>query len=257
VNDLIPVDHQVRIVWEYVQGLNLTPLLELVQATATQAGAPAIDPRILMSLWLYATLRGVGSARELDRRCDPELGEVPFQWICGEVGVNYHTLADFRAGHGDFLDTLLTQCVATLRHEGLVDLERVAQDGVKVRASAGTGSFRRRERLEEHLAEAEQQVRMLKEELRSDCSAASRRQLGSLRWGSDEAGTSGRSLDTAKAVRGVLRDVDGSRLQCGTKQCVPIMLLLTFVACSATSGSLSASSTRPDDSIQKRSFANG
>jgi transposase len=176
LDDLIPADHHVRIVWEYVQGLNLTPLLELIQATETQAGAPAIDPRILMSLWLYATLRGIGSARELDRRCDPELGELPFQWICGEVGVNYHTLADFRTAHGDFLDTLLTQCVATLRHEGLVDLERVAQDGIKVRASAGTGSFRRRETLEEHLAEAEQQVRALKEELQSDFSAASRRQ---------------------------------------------------------------------------------
>jgi transposase len=176
LDDFIPADHEVRTVWEYVQGLDLTPLLELIKATETQAGAPAIDPRILMSLWLYATLRGVGSARELDRRCNQKRGEVPFQWICGEVGVNYHTLADFRTAHGDFLDSLLTKCVATLRNEGLVDLVRVAQDGIKVRASAGTGSFRRRETLEEHLAEAEQQVRALKEELQSDHSAASRRQ---------------------------------------------------------------------------------
>lgn len=175
LEDLIPEDHQVRIVWNYVEGLDLSPLLAKIQATEAQAGAPATDPRILMSLWLYATLRGIGSARELDRRCDPNHGEVPFQWICGEVTVNYHTLADCRTAHGDFLDTLLTECVATLRHEGLVDLERAAQDGIKVRASAGASSFRRRQTLEEHLAEADKQVRALKEELEADPGAGNRR----------------------------------------------------------------------------------
>src|SRR5438477_8210112 len=149
LDDLIPYDHAVRTVWDYVDRLDLSPLLAKVQATETHAGAPATDPRILMSLWLYATLRAIGSARELDRRCDPECGEVPFQWLCGEVSVNYHTLADFRTAHGEFLDTLLTESVAALRHEGLVRLERVAQDGMKVRASAGASSFRRRNTLAE------------------------------------------------------------------------------------------------------------
>jgi transposase len=175
LEDLIPEDHQVRIVWKYVAGMDLSPLLAKIQAREAQAGAPAADPRILMSLWLYATLRAIGSARELNRRCDPDRGEVPFQWICGEVTMNYHTLADFRTDHGTFLDTLLTECVATLRHEGLVDLERVAQDGIKVRASAGASSFRRRQTLEEHLAEAEHQVRALKEELDADPGAGNRR----------------------------------------------------------------------------------
>lgn len=176
LDQLIPDDHAVRIVWEYVNGLDLSPLLRQIEATEGRAGAPAIDPRILMSLWLYGTLRGIGSARELDRRCDPDRGEVPFQWICGEVTVNYHTLADFRAGHGEFLDVLLTRSVATLRHEGLVKIERVAQDGMKVRASAGASSFRRRKTLEEHLAEAERQVQALKEELEADPGAGNRRQ---------------------------------------------------------------------------------
>jgi transposase len=175
LDQLIPEDHPVRIVWDFVSGLDLSPLLEQIGSTADRAGAPAADPRILMSLWLYATLRGIGSARELGRRCDPERGEVPFQWICGEVTVNYHTLADFRTGHGDFLDRILTQSVATLRHEGLVKMERVAQDGVKVRASAGASSFRRRQTLEEHLAEAERQVHALKQELESDPGAGQRR----------------------------------------------------------------------------------
>lgn len=102
-----------------------------------------------MTLWLYATLRGVGSARELDRRCDLEMGEVPFQWICGGVTLNYHTLADFRVGHVAVLDDLLTNSVAVLLEQDLVSMERVAQDGMKVRASAGAASFRRGPRLKE------------------------------------------------------------------------------------------------------------
>jgi transposase len=176
LDDLIADDHQVRVIWDYVSGLDLSPLLGTIQATEAHAGAPATDPRILMSLWLYATLRAIGSARELDRRCDPQCGEVPFQWICGEVSVNYHMLADFRTAHGEFLDTLLTQSVAVLRHEGLVKLERTAQDGIKVRASAGASSFHRRKTLEEHLAEAQRQVQTLKEELEADPTAGNRRQ---------------------------------------------------------------------------------
>jgi transposase len=176
LDDLIPIDHAVRIVWDYVTGVDLSPLLAKIQARETQAGAPATDPRILMSLWLYATLRAVGSARELNRRCDLERGEVPFQWICGEVSVNYHMLADFRTFHGEFLDTVLTQSVAALRHEGLVKMERVAQDGIKVRANAGASSFRRRKTLQELLAEAERQVQALKEELEADPGAGKRRQ---------------------------------------------------------------------------------
>lgn len=175
-NDLLPADHQARIVWEYVESLDLEPLYASIKAVERRPGQPPIDPRILFSLWLYATLRGVGSARELDRRCDQETGEVPFQWICGGVSVNYHTLADFRTQHVELLDQTLTASVAVLMQEGLVTLERVAQDGMKVRASAGAASFRRGATLEEHLAEAKEQVEALKTELDSDPAAATRRQ---------------------------------------------------------------------------------
>jgi transposase len=173
---LVPEDHPVRTVWTYVEALDLSPLVRQIRAVAGGAGAPAADPRILTALWLYATLRGIGSARELDRRCDPELGEVPFQWVCGEVTVNYHTLSDFRTDHVEFLDSLLTSSVASLQYEGLVDLERVAQDGMKVRASAGASSFRRRRSLEACLQEAQEQVQTLKKELTDDPAAGSRRQ---------------------------------------------------------------------------------
>jgi transposase len=173
VDALIPEDHPVRLVWAYVEQLDLGELLAQIKAVHGAAGAAATDPRILMTLWLYGTLRGIGSARELDRRCREDL---PFEWICGGVSLNYHTLADFRVAHVEVLDRLLTDSVAVLLEQGLVRMERVAQDGMKVRASAGAGSFRRRARLEQFRQEAQAQVQALKAELETDPAAGHRRQ---------------------------------------------------------------------------------
>lgn len=172
-NDLLPEDHPARIVWDHVKSLDLSPLYRGIKAVQGRPGQPPIDPRILMALWLYATLRGIGSARELARRCETDL---PFQWICGGVSVNHHTLSDFRVGHVEFLNDLFTNSVAVLVHEELVTMDRVAQDGMKVRASAGAASFRRRETLEACLAEARQQVETLRQELDADPAASTRRQ---------------------------------------------------------------------------------
>jgi transposase len=176
LDTLIPEDHPVRTVWAYVEALDLTDLLGKIKAVEGGAGASATDPRILLTLWLYATLRGIGSARELNRRCNPDTGEIPFQWICGGVTLNYHTLADFRVDHVEILDDLLTNSVAVLLEQNLVSMERVAQDGMKVRASAGAASFRRRTRLEEFRDEAQAQVEALKKELETDSTAGTRRQ---------------------------------------------------------------------------------
>jgi transposase len=176
LDHLIPEDHPVRVVWAYVERLDLSELSAKIKAVVGRAGASATDPRILLTLWLSATLRGIGSARELARRCDPDTGEVPFQWICGGVTLNYHTLADFRVDHADVLDGLLTDSVAVLLEQDLVNMERVAQDGMKVRASAGAASFRRRPRLEQFRDEAQTQVAALKKELESDPTVGTRRQ---------------------------------------------------------------------------------
>lgn len=172
-NDLLPHDHQARVVWEFTQSLDLSPLYQQIKAVAGRPGQPPIDPRILVTLWLYACLRGIGSARELDRRCQ---SDIPFAWICGGVSVNYHTLSDFRVAGGAFLDQWLTESVASLMEQDLVTLDRVAQDGMKVRASAGAASFRRQPTLEECLADAEAQIVALKQELQADPGAANRRQ---------------------------------------------------------------------------------
>lgn len=173
LDSLLPEDHRARLVWEYVAGLDLSRLYEAIGSVEGRAGRDAIDPRILMALWLYATLDGVGSARQLDRLCRDH---VVYRWLCGGVSVNYHTLADFRTAHPDLLDDLLTQSVATLMHEGLVTLERVAQDGMRVRASAGAASFRRRPSLEACQQQAQEQVDALRAELESDPAASTRRQ---------------------------------------------------------------------------------
>lgn len=169
---LLPADHRARLVWEFVEGLDLGPLYAQIKAVEGHAGRPSIDPAILMALWLYATLEGVGSARALERLCEQHDA---YRWVCGGVSVNYHTLAEFRVGHGEWLDTQLTASVATLLCEGLVDLKRVAQDGVRVRASAGAASFHRAERLGRELAEAEAQVAALRCEVHEDPAATARR----------------------------------------------------------------------------------
>lgn len=169
----LPPEHRARVIWAFVEGLDLRARYEAIRAIDGQAGRPAIDPAILMAVWLYATVEGVGSARGVARLCEEHDA---YRWLCGGVSVNYHTLADFRVAHGDVLDQLLTDSVAALLAEGLVDLTRVAQDGVRVRAHAGGGSFRRAARLRAFLGAAEAQVRALRAELARDPGAASRRE---------------------------------------------------------------------------------
>jgi transposase len=165
-------DDPVRDVWAFVEGLDLSPLYAAIAAREGEPGHPAIDPKILMALWLYATLRGVGSARAVERLCAREIG---FEWLCGGVGVNYHTLSDFRVAHGDLLDRLLSESVAALCAEGLVSLERLSLDGVRIRASAGAASFRRRPSLEACRQRAQQLVHRLKREVHEDPAAGERR----------------------------------------------------------------------------------
>jgi transposase len=171
--DLLETDHQARVVWDFVSQLDLSLLYARIRAVEGGPGRPAIDPRILTAVWLYATLEGVGSARALSWLCE---NHNAFRWLAGGVAINYHTLSDFRVDEVDFLDRVLTHSVAVLREQDLVDLNRVAQDGMRVRASAGAASFHRRRTLEEHLQEAQEQIQRLKQELGHDPAAPGRRQ---------------------------------------------------------------------------------
>ena len=173
LDQLLPPDHMVRTVWAFTLQLDLTPLYATIKAVKGHVGNTPIDPRILFALWLYATLDGVGSARELERLTTSHLA---YQWLCGDVSVNYHTLADFRVAHPDWLDGQLTDTVAVLLQQGLVTLQHVAQDGMKVRADAGADTFRRQPTLERCRREAEDQVEKLSRQTGESDAAVSRRQ---------------------------------------------------------------------------------
>jgi transposase len=173
LDDTLPEDHPARAIWALVERLDLGAFYATVQAVLDGPGRPASDPRVLLGLWIYGTVDGVGSARRLARLCDEHDA---YRWLRGGVPVNYHLLADFRVAHQQALDDLLTQTVAVLLHEDLVTLRRVAQDGVRVRAGAGAGSFRRRESLERCLAEARAQVERLAEEREHPDPTVSRRE---------------------------------------------------------------------------------
>lgn len=134
LDQLIPGDHRVRSVWAYVDSLDFAPLYDKIQAVEGEPGRDAVDPKILMTLWMFATIEGVSSARHLGRLAERDLASM---WICGDVGVNDHMLADFRTAHGEFLDQLLTDTIATLIHQNLITLNTVEQDGMRVRAHAG------------------------------------------------------------------------------------------------------------------------
>jgi transposase len=155
LESLLPPGHAARLVWRFVEGLDLSAFYAPIRSRAGRAGRPAIDPKILVALWLYATIDGVGSAREVDRLC---YAHDAYRWLRGGVSVNYHTLSTFRVAHQVALDGLLTQSIAVLLHKRVVTLNRITQDGTKIRASAGVRSFKRGERLRACLQMARQQV---------------------------------------------------------------------------------------------------
>jgi transposase len=172
IDSLIGQDHSVRVIWAYVEGLDLSELEDRIAARDNTPGHPAISPRLMVALWLYATSEGVGSARALDRLCE---SHDVYRWLCGGVSVNYHTLADFRVGCADLLDRLLTEHVTALAQAGIIDLAVLAQDGVRVRASAGAASFRREATLEQRLAAAGTIVEELKREVDEHPDASNQR----------------------------------------------------------------------------------
>ena len=161
----LPGDHRARMVWAMVEQLDLSRFHEPLANRGSAPGRPATDPALLVALWLYATIENVGSARQLDRLCG---AHDAYRWLSGGVPVNYHTLSDFRVQHEVALDDLFTQLITALVSQDLVTVERLSQDGMRVRASAGASSFRRRQTLERLQAAARAHVTRVKRELDAD-----------------------------------------------------------------------------------------
>lgn len=169
---LLGPEHPARVIWDYVQRLDLRELEGAVRACEHTPGQAPASPRLLLSLWLFATSQGVGSARALDRLCE---SHDAYRWLCGGVSMNYHGLSDFRTAHPALLDRLLSENVATLSMAGVINLDEVVQDGVRIRAAAGSGSFRRKKKLHKELKKAKRLLERLQREIDADPDASNRR----------------------------------------------------------------------------------
>ena len=202
---MLPPGHAARLVWRFVEGLDLSAFTASIRSREGRAGRPAIDPKILVSLWLYATIDGVGSAREVDRLC---YAHDAYRWLRGGVSVNYHTLSRFRVGHGAALDALLTQSITVLLDKQVVTVNRIAQDGTKIRASAGVRSFRRGERLRDCRQMARQQVARTKADADGAAPAA---RAAAQRRAADER------LARVEEALAALPEVEAAKQRNGTK----------------------------------------
>jgi transposase len=178
LEELVPDDHDVRTVWAIVRSWDLSRFLDTIRARGATPGRAATDPELLIALWLFAATEGVANARELDRLCREK---DPYRWLCGDVSVNYHTLSDFRVDHEEALDDLLTQMLAVLIVGQAVSVQRIAQDGTRVRVGAGLSSFKKRETLQQAKQRAGDHLAIIKRQAERLGETAPRRQAAQLR----------------------------------------------------------------------------
>lgn len=155
VESLVGSDHEVRAIWSLAGQLDLQLYYDGIKSVEGVAGREAIDPKVLICLWIYSYSEGVSSAREIGRLCETDPA---YQWLTGMQEINYHTLADFRVGHQKELDKIFADVLGVLSSEGLMTLQRVMHDGTKIKACAGSDSFRREEKLRVHLEMARKHV---------------------------------------------------------------------------------------------------
>ncbi|MGH6951820.1 MAG: IS1182 family transposase [Vitreimonas sp.] len=203
LDDLIGADHTARLVWRYVEGLDLGALYDAVSSVEGEPGAPKTDPAVLAAVWLYAVIEGVGSARHVARLIETDAA---FAWIMGGVATNHHTLSDFRTAAGPALDRALADSVAVLVQQGLVTIEAIAVDGMRVRAAAGAGSFKRRAKLETLRAEAAAHVDTLNGELDIDPGASHARVEARRRAAAQDR------LDRIEAAQAQARAIEAERM---------------------------------------------
>lgn len=155
VEKLVDQGHPVRAIWEFVGRLDLSSFCEQIRAVEGVRGRPTHHPRLMICLWIYAYSRGVSSGRDIARLCEHDPA---YQWLTGMKVVNHHSLSDFRVDHGEALNQLFVQILGVLTLEGLIDLERVMNDGTKIKTWASKGTFRGEKRVKEHLEIARRHI---------------------------------------------------------------------------------------------------
>lgn len=155
VDSLIGPDHKARAIWDLSGTLDLSAYCEDIRSQVGRPGRQHNDPRLLVSLWLYAYSERISSARELSREMEHEPG---LRWLAALEVVNHTTLSDFRKDYREGLDEVFTQLLAIMEGAGLVSLDRVMQDGTKIQAQASGNSFRRERTVGERLQRAREVV---------------------------------------------------------------------------------------------------
>jgi transposase len=195
IERLVPSDHEVRAIWEIVGSVDLSSYHDHIGALEGKAGAPAFDPRLLISIWIYSYSRSINSSREIAKLTEYDPA---YQWLTGMRSVNYHTLADFRSSYGEPLRQLYAQILATLSFEGIITMERVMHDGTKIKAFAADRTFRRKKTLRKLLAQAEAHVKAMEETSEEEMSV--RRKKARERAACDRKERLSRALDELKKI---------------------------------------------------------
>lgn len=205
VEKLIAEDHPARAIWEFVGRLDLGPYESAIKSIEGEAGRPAYDPRLLISLWILATSDGEGSSREIERLC---AYHPAYRWLTGMKAINHHTLSDFRIDHKEKLDELFTQVLGLLSAEDLITLQRITQDGTKIKACASSKSFRREEKIRSHLELARKQVAEMGDPRESD---GKKRAMARARGLRDRRKRLEKALEELPKVRAVKKSEEGRR----------------------------------------------
>lgn len=209
LDQLVPNDHRVRLVWQYCESLDLSPLYKQIKSTQGSSGRTPIDPRVLFALWFYATLEGISSARRID---DLTTRDFHYMWLCGGVSVNYHTLSDFRSQNTELLEKLLADSIAALLNQKLITLETIGQDGMRVRASAGSGSFRSAPTLQKMQVAAEDYLKELSERSEQDSSEMTKAEQAAATRAAEER------LERIKAAQENLEELERRRKEKKSRQ---------------------------------------
>lgn len=144
LDDLVPEDHKVRLIWDFVSQMDLSACLEEISSYRGSVGRSRTDPKILMTLWIYTIIDGNTSARKLEELC---FNHDVYKWICGGVSVNRTSLAEFRSANPRKFNELLVKCLAVMVKNDLISDSDFSQDGTRVKASAGNNSFHREDSL--------------------------------------------------------------------------------------------------------------
>jgi transposase len=176
VDDLIPLEHPVRAIWAFAEARDLKNVLGVDEKKLPHA---SVDPKLLVALWLWATVQGVGSARHLEKRCAEHLA---YRWLCGGIEIGHQALRDFRLIHGEALDHLIADALAALVEEGAISLELISPKALKTQLLTGDSTFRKRRRLKALAAAAAVRVKKLRATLDRDDAIADERYNRDTHW---------------------------------------------------------------------------